>query len=79
MMRSTGVGSASFAPGEMELSPQLLARAARSAEAVADPEVVEAGRRGWTAVRPSWMQDSPVIWVMAHFGHLAGQNRRYSD
>ncbi|MDE0003967.1 MAG: replication initiator protein A, partial [Rhodospirillaceae bacterium] len=65
-------------PGEMELPPQLLARAARAAGADADPAAVEAGWREWIVGQPSWMQDMPMMSVMSYAERLAGEGRHTS-
>ena len=63
-------------PGEMELPPQLLARAVRATGAA--PEAIEAGWRGWIVDQPSWMQDSLMMSVMAYCGQLAGGSQHTS-
>lgn len=63
--------------GEMELPPQLLARAARAAGA--DAEAIEAGWCRCIVDQPSLVQDTPMMSVTAHSGQLAGEGRRTSD
>ena len=67
------------APGDMELPPQLLARAARAAGADADPEAIEAGWRGWIVDQPSWMQDSLMMSVMSYARQLVGEDQQSGD